>query len=127
MMPDFFRRNAGLHGQSRRSDKWLLLLFLLLLAFGFSLLDAGRLDTARTAQTEQCRQLTAALGLTDLALMTEARYTRHPSQADGHAAFQDHPLAFDHFPTGSIMSAPEWPDRMRQAGYGAASQGSRHD
>jgi hypothetical protein len=46
------------------------------------------------------------LGLTDLCLSTEARYTRHLSQADWHAAFQSHPLALDHFPSGSIIGPP---------------------
>jgi len=44
--------------------------------------------------------------LMDLALFSESRYTRHPSQADLHSALQDHPGAFDHFPTGSLMSPP---------------------
>jgi hypothetical protein len=48
----------------------------------------------------------ANLELTDLALFTEARYTRNPSQADFHSAFQDHPVALEHFPTGSIVSPP---------------------
>jgi hypothetical protein len=48
----------------------------------------------------------ANLELTDLALFTEARYTRHPSQADRYSAFQDHPLALEHFPTGSIAGPP---------------------
>ena len=46
------------------------------------------------------------LGLTDLSLFTDARYTRHPTQADLHSAFQDHPLALDHFPSGSLMAPP---------------------
>lgn len=46
------------------------------------------------------------LGLTDLCLFTEARYTRNPSQADFHAPFQDHPLALDHFPVGSLAAQP---------------------
>ena len=46
------------------------------------------------------------LELTDLSLFTEARYTRHPSQADLHSAFQDHPMALEHFPTGSIVGPP---------------------
>ncbi len=46
------------------------------------------------------------LELTDLCLFTEARYTRHPSQADLHSAFQDHPVALDHFPAGSIAGPP---------------------
>lgn len=50
------------------------------------------------------RALAEQHGLTDLALFTEARYTRHPSQADLHSAFQDHPAALEHFPTGSLIS-----------------------
>ena len=46
-----------------------------------------------------------ALGLSDLALFTEARYTRHPALADLNTPFQDHPLGFDHFPSGTIMPA----------------------
>jgi hypothetical protein len=52
------------------------------------------------------RALVTQLGLTDLALFSESRYTRHPSQADLHSALQDHPGAFDHFPTGSLLSPP---------------------
>ena len=48
------------------------------------------------------KQLVQKLGLTDLCLFTEARYTRHLSQADLHSAFQDHPMAFEHFPSGSV-------------------------
>lgn len=48
--------------------------------------------------------LVARLGLTDLALFTEARYTRHPTQADLHTAFQDHPLALEHFPSGALTA-----------------------
>lgn len=54
---------------------------------------------------EQAR-LAGRLGLTDLALCTEARYTRHPSQTDRHAAFQEHPGALEHFPTGALFSPP---------------------
>jgi hypothetical protein len=44
-----------------------------------------------------------ALRLTDLALFTEARYTRHLSQADTFSAFQDGPVALEHFPAGSLV------------------------
>jgi hypothetical protein len=47
--------------------------------------------------------------LTDPALFTEARYARHASQADRHAAFQDHPMALEHFPAGSLMPPPVMP------------------
>lgn len=52
------------------------------------------------------RKLVRALGLTDLCLFTEARYTRNPTQTDLHSAFQDHPLALEHFPSGSLVSPP---------------------
>lgn len=51
-------------------------------------------------------RLVGQLGLTDLAIFTEARYTRHPSQADLHSAFQNHPMSLDHFPSGSLVSPP---------------------
>jgi hypothetical protein len=54
------------------------------------------------------RELVGVLSLTDLALWTEARYTRHPSMADLFSPFQDHPGAFEHFPAGSLM-APAGP------------------
>ena len=47
-------------------------------------------------------QLVKELGLTDLCLFTEARYTRHLSMADRHSAFQDHPTALEHFPSGAL-------------------------
>jgi hypothetical protein len=46
------------------------------------------------------------LGLTDPALFTEARYTRHPTQADRFAPFQDHPGALEHFPSGAVVPPP---------------------
>ena len=52
----------------------------------------------------QLRALSSRLHLSDLALWTEARYTRHPSQADLFSAFQDSPGAPEHFPAGSIVS-----------------------
>jgi hypothetical protein len=52
------------------------------------------------------RQLVSELGLTDLCLFTEARYVRHLSQADLHSPFQDHPLALEHSPSGSLVLPP---------------------
>ncbi len=52
------------------------------------------------------RELVRELGLTDLSLWTEARYTRHPSQADYFSPFQDCPSALEHFPAGSVVAAP---------------------
>ncbi len=50
--------------------------------------------------------LVRRLGLSDLCLSTEASYTRHLSLADFHTAFQDHPLALEHFPSGSLLEPP---------------------
>ena len=48
----------------------------------------------------------SSLGLTDLAIATEARYTRHPSVSDPMAPFMDHPGGLEHFPTGTFWAAP---------------------
>ena len=52
---------------------------------------------------DQTAAMVQALQLTDLALFTEARYTRHLSQADAFSAFQDGPVALEHFPAGSLV------------------------
>jgi hypothetical protein len=83
---------------------------LLLLAVAAALFVASLIDAAwRGSSTDlaSSRKLVAELNLTDLALFTEARYTRHLSQADRHTPFQDHPLALDHFPSGSLVPPPQ--------------------
>jgi hypothetical protein len=57
-------------------------------------------------QNALVKQLVSSLQLTDLCLFTEASYTRHLSQADLHAPFQDHPAAFEHFLSGSLVLPP---------------------
>jgi hypothetical protein len=76
-----------------------------------ALTAAAVLHAALTAKAGRERRdaahaLAAQLGLTDLALFTEARYTRHRSLADLHSAFQDAPMAMEHFPAGSL-TAPQ--------------------
>jgi len=48
------------------------------------------------------------LSITDLCLSTEARYTRHPSQADIFSPFQHYPGSIEHFPSGSVIPPPEF-------------------
>jgi hypothetical protein len=48
------------------------------------------------------RQAVKELGLSDLAISTEARYTRHPAVSDPVVPFMDHPGAMEHFPSGSF-------------------------
>ena len=86
----------------RKSNVFLGVLFtggcLFLLAMVLSCLQS-RADLAGIGRT---RTEVERLRLTDLCLFTEARYTRNPSQADLHSAFQDHPFALEHFPAGSF-------------------------
>ena len=85
----------------------ILILLLLLVSASVSVRKAAPDVTA-------CRQLVETLMLTDLALWGEARYTRHPSQADLFAPFQDFPSAMEHFPAGSIVAPPEKTDMRFQ-------------
>ena len=71
-----------------------------------SLLDAAIRNRLALPRLAMMAQTARELELTDLALFTEARYTRHPTQADRHRAFQDHPMAFEHFPSGSLIAPP---------------------
>jgi hypothetical protein len=84
----------------------LLLLAATLAAFLLSFADAARLRLARATASAAAAALVTQLKLTDPVLFTEARYTRHLSQADLQSAFQDHPVAFEHFPSGSLVIPP---------------------
>jgi len=55
---------------------------------------------------DEKREMVKRLDLTDLCLFTEANYTRHLTQADGHVPFQDHPVSLEHFPSGSLLRPP---------------------
>ncbi len=83
-----------------------LLAALLLAALGV-FAHAGWGRSAEQSRVAQARELARALQLTDLAWFTEARYTRHLSQADLHSAFQDAPGALEHFPAGSLLLPPQ--------------------
>ncbi len=76
------------------------------LLFLLTFVDAARQYNSRAATLAANALLVKKLGLTDLSLFTEARYTRHPSQADLHSAFQDHPMGLEHFPSGSLLPPP---------------------
>lgn len=79
-------------------------LFLLLI----SIFIHARVEQGHAAsRLNEMTRLVQELELTDLCLFTEARYTRHPTQADLQTPFQDHPMAMEHFPSGSFMKIPE--------------------
>lgn len=86
----------------------ILLIFLLLLIFvdGTLYLHARRLGNELKDEQAVQAIAVAGLGLTDLCVATEARYTRHPALSDPMAPFMDHPGAIEHFPTGSFWNAP---------------------
>jgi len=67
---------------------------------------SGRLRSDRMGELERKREFVERVGVTDLCIFTDARYARHPSMADLHTPFQDYPLSFEHFPSGSILSVP---------------------
>ncbi|MGE5478156.1 MAG: hypothetical protein ACM3Q1_15990 [Bacteroidales bacterium] len=90
----------------RSADLAVCLFVLGALAVAGTFVDAARGVAAAEPGLAGRAALVERLGLTDLALFTEARYTRHPSQADRHAPFQDHPFAFEHFPSGAVMPPP---------------------
>lgn len=75
-------------------------------SFMLTFVDAARLRADSAAGSTHMQRLVERLGLTDPVLFTEARYTRHPTQADLQSAFQDHPVALEHFPTGSLVLPP---------------------
>jgi hypothetical protein len=64
----------------------------------------ARVATLSGEELPALKATVRALQLTDLSFWTEARYTRHPSQADRFTPFQDFPSALEHFPAGSIMA-----------------------
>lgn len=86
----------------RNSSLFFLGLGLEAIVFGMCLMHASFSETAKQGSLEQKLALVENLRLTDLCLFTEARYTRHLSQADLNTAFQDHPLSLEHFPSGSF-------------------------
>jgi len=87
-----------------------------LILLGLLVVHPGIDEAAHDTALEEMRRLTRELELTDPCLFTEARYTRHLSQADLHSAFQDHPLALEHFPSGSLVLPPRhlFSDRMNK-------------
>ena len=85
----------------------LLIIILILFFVDASLfIHSQRLKEELRSDEEIQRIAVAGLGLTDLCVATEARYTRHPAVSDPMAPFMDHPGALEHFPTGSFWAAP---------------------
>ncbi|MCO6428636.1 hypothetical protein [Nitrosomonas communis] len=86
----------------RKSSVLFLGLTIEVTLLGLLLVHASLSESAQQTIFAQKAELVKTLRLTDLCLFTEARYTRHLSQADLTTAFQDHPLSLEHFPSGSF-------------------------
>ena len=84
------------------------LIFELCLLLGLLLHSCFTDSTLMKGKTE----IVHTLGLTDFAIWTEARYTRHPSQTDFFSPFQDLPATLEHFPAGSVIGPPHMNKRL---------------
>ena len=91
---------------SRESTAFFLFVALCLGVLLLLFAHASWREKADWAAYGEKREIVKALGLTDLCLFTEARYTRHPAAADRFTPFQDHPLSLEHFPSASILLPP---------------------
>lgn len=95
----------------RKSDLFLIYFSVCLFLFIATAVDSGVRQGSAAAALERRAAMVRDFGLTDLALFTEARYTRHITQSDLHSAFQDHPMSLEHFPSGSMYLPPQVSDR----------------
>ena len=90
----------------RKSSIYLLYLSINVLFVGLMFVHAAYTRQGATNMLTEKSEMVKELELTDLCLFTDARYTRHPAVADMNSAFQDMPMAFEHFPSGSLMTPP---------------------
>jgi len=90
----------------RRSDHYFLLTGTLIVLLGLAFLQASLQRSRDNLALRRKGQLVRQLGLTDLCLFTDARYCRHLSMADRNTPFQDYPMSFEHFPSGSLFAPP---------------------
>lgn len=91
----------------RKSSIFLSSVAIVILLFCAILIHAAWMQSKGLETMLSKRMMVEALKITDLCLFTDARYIRHLSQTDLHAPFQDHPGALEHFPSGSLIGAPQ--------------------
>ena len=90
----------------RKSDLFFIYLLVSTLLVGLMFIHARVREHLDMPLLQERAEIVRVLGLTDLCLFTEARYTRHPSMADLGTPFQDHPMSLEHFPSGAIVPVP---------------------
>ena len=76
----------------------------ILLLSGFFLLADAVPKSNWVIKLDAEKELVYHLRLTDFAIWSEARYTRHPSQTDFFSPFQEFPSSLEHFPAGSVIA-----------------------
>ncbi|MEJ2545746.1 MAG: hypothetical protein P8Y99_16910 [Calditrichaceae bacterium] len=84
---------------------YLIFLSFLLIAIGIFIFT-GQSGLNALTQTNADAAIASRFLLTDLCLSTESRHTRHLSQPELIAPFQDAPGYMDHFPSSTFIGAP---------------------
>jgi hypothetical protein len=92
----------------RKSLVFFLFISLCLLAIVFLGVRSNAAVSRFLTTGRELDEITSALKLTDISFSNDARYTRHPSQADIFSAFQDYPGSIEHFPSGSVTPPPDF-------------------
>lgn len=90
----------------RKSNVFALYLGTVILLFILAIVHAWFRQLHDAPLMAEKARLVGEYQLSDLALFTDARYTRHPSVADWNTPFQDYPVSLEHFPSGSIVPLP---------------------
>ena len=96
----------------RKSSVFLIYITIQIVLLGCMFTHASYKQQTGWSHLQEKVNLVQRLGLTDLCLFTEASYTRHLSLADFHTAFQDSPMALEHFPSGSLVIRPPAAKKM---------------
>jgi len=86
-----------------RPALFLFIFLTLILASDLGMVSYAHLRGGSENRITELQALVGELGISDLCLTTEARYTRHLAVSDSLAPFMDHPGAIDHFPSGSFF------------------------
>jgi len=98
----------------RKSTLFLYYLVFNIVLLSFMFAHASFRKKADMEFLKEKMEMVRKLELTDLCLFTEANYTRHLSQADLHAPFQDSPMSLEHFPSGSLVRPPASMRKMNE-------------
>jgi hypothetical protein len=83
------------------------ILLLIIMIDGLLFVNTRDISSQREVEQKSNNILVSGLGLTDLCISTEARYTRHPAVTDPISPFMDHPGSLEHFPSGSFWAVPD--------------------